>query len=597
MISSSPDIPKRQLSKPGLLLALGGVGLLGVACWLVWIMLHLLFSWCVTQFWVPTEVKVLTAELVESERSGSFLATATFEYQWNGRQHVGRRVWLSEFRDSDGGIQQSLGHKLEELEKSGQRTTCFVNPRNPEEAILVRQMYSETLTLLSLLTIVAGGIGALLLAFTVRREPTIDDVKAVFPKQPWRWLPDWHQEAIQPQFPDRISLPAVAFCSLVMPANIAALAEVIVGQTVSGWHAVNVVFFALTAIFIRFWLRFLRFGKVTLLLIDREGRSDELSGQVIIEKGVSENTPIQLRLECRVLKRFTANGESDTTIVFPHIDHLASKTEYDHAGRIQAPFRFVLPSGLPNSMHDAFQDDSVSEKQRTEWTLYAEGKACNPRFRSRFLIPVFRRKPASEKKHHDLIHFYTVLNDPIQLLTNEGIIVNTPDNGNILLHVPRMFQWKRKLFIVAYACGILIGAFFLISLSVFMAIIMLAGGVCLLMAALFRTLQSERLELCKDSIQMQLSYGPFFSQSAEVDYRDTHSLNAIDRPAKQWTRPQGFLSGLITDPQMVLTTKAGREIPICHQISLHCSIAIQAMIMKRMAAFEDNDSRAPSPPT
>ncbi len=584
MGSMSPIMLKTQrpLSKMGLLLAFCGVAMVGIACWLVWVTLQLLFWWCVTQFWIPTEAGVLTAELVEfhNKRGDHYLAKASFQYQWNGQQHIGHRVWLSEFRDSEGGVQQYLGEQLIELAKSGQRTVCFVNPHHPADAILFRQIYSETLTLLSLLTIACGGLGAVLLAITIRREPNMDEIKTAFPKQPWRWLAEWHNEEINPRVPDRISLPAIAFCLLTMPANIAALAEVLIDQSFSGWHVVNAGFIVLTAIFVRSWVRHWRFGKIGLLLHDREGRSDELRGKLIIEKGVPGKTPIKLRLECRLSQRFTKKGGSESEGVIPHVDRLSSSTELDHSGQIQVPFRFALPSGLPNSSHDAFQGESISKRQRTEWTLYAGTRETFPAFRSQFFVPVFRRKPTAEKSQDDLIHFYTVLKDPVELLTSEGLIITALTEGTMQIHIPRTFQWKQKVFLAIYASGILIGAFFLKELSLPMAIIMMIGGICLLLTALIRTLQSERIEFKSDSIRVQRSMAPFFNQTTEVDYKDIRHVPAFDRPAKQWFRPQSFLSGLVPDPQVILVTKSDSEVSICHQTSLQAAITIQAMILK-----------------
>ena len=576
----------RPITRGELLLAAFGVASWLISCWLIYSILHLLFLWCVAQTWVPAKATVLSAHLEASNpriavrRGGvGYSAKSTFEYQWDGKRHLGQRVWLAEFGNFFGGFQDEFGNELIEHARFGQVTMCFVNPQSPEEAILFRHVPSEVLTLLALLAIVTGGVG---FAFMPRRLPNLNEVKQVFPDQPWRWLPEWFDDSISPRTGHRLNSFWVAAGATTLPANIAALHEVIVHHVLLGAHWINVGFTVATCLGFHHWFLRRRFGNVKLLIEDRDGRSDKLSGCVLIDKRFAEVDEVQLRLECRVWKRISNSGEMDVHSLITHVDRLRVKVEKDLSGNVCGRFCFVLPSGLPNSAHEAFRDQTLSIRQQTEWMLHVSGVKGFFKPRTSFFVPVFRQRPTAERKKRDLIDFHTKTNDPISLLREEGLLVDALENGSLRIHVPRQIRWKQKILTVAVAAGLLAGALFVSSLDLPLAIPIFCAGLSCLIISLPLLLQSETIELHEEYLTATLSYLTFRQWSATACFSDIKQIRVIDRPGKELRLRKHFFSGLAIDPQMQLKTASGKRVSLCYQVSLVCTTAIQAMILQRL---------------
>lgn len=577
----------RPITRGELLLAAAGIVSWGISCWLIWSILHLIFLWCGPQFWVPASAKVLSAHLeIFNQRHGvGYSAKSTFEYEWEGKRHLGQRVWLTEFGDPFSGPHpfhgspRAFGSKLIELAKSGRATTCFVNPRSPDEAILFRHLPSELLTMLALFAIVTGAFG---FACMPHLSPDLNEIRMVFPEQPWRWLPDWFDDSISPRSGHRLNYFLIAAFATTLPSNIAALSEVIFHQVLLGSHCINVGF--IVAAVLGFHHGFLRrrFGNVKLLIEDREGRSDKLSGCLLIDKRFGEIEEVELRLECRVWKRIKSNDETDVRSLIPHVDRIKAKVESDFVGDLRVPFCFLLPSGLPNSAHEAFRDPALSMRQKTEWMLHVSGVKGFFEPRTSFFVPVFRQRPTAEKKQRDLIDFHTKRNDPITLLREEGLLVDALENGSLRIHVPRQIRWTQKILTVTVAAAILAGALFVSSFDLPLAIPMFCVGLLFMIVSLPFLLQTETIELHEEYLTTTLSYLPFRQWSNTARYSDVKQVSVIDRPGKELRLRKNFFSGLAIDPQMQLSTASGEWISLCYQVSLVVTTAIQAMILQRL---------------
>ena len=576
-------MPKRlrPITRGEWLLAVVGIVSWGISCWLIWSILHLIFLWCGPQFWVPARAKVLSARLeVFNQRHGvGYSAKSTFEYEWEGKRHVGQRVWLTEFGDPFGDSQHAFGSKLIEIAKSGRATTCFVNPRSPDEAILFRHLPSELLTMLALFAIVTGAFG---FACMPRFSPDLNEVKMVFPEQPWRWLPDWFDDSISPRSGHRVNYFLIAAFATTMPSNIAALSEVILHQVLLGSHCINVGFVVAAILGFHHGLLRRRFGNVKLMIEDREGRSDKLSGCLLFDKRFADIDEVELRLECRVWKRIKSGDETDVRSLIPHVDRIVAKVEPDFVEDLRVPFCFVLPSGLPNSAHEAFRDQTLSIRQQTEWMLHVSGVKGFFKPRTSFFVPVFRQRPTAERKKRDLIDFHTKTNDPISLLREEGLLVDALENGSLRIHVPRQIRWKQKILTVAVAAGLLAGALFVSSLDLPLAIPIFCAALSCLIVSLPLLLQAETIELHEEYLTATLSYLPFRQWSATACFSDIKQVRIIDRPGKELRLRKYFFSGLAIDPQMQLKTASGERVSLCYQVSLVCTTAIQAMILQRL---------------
>ena len=90
--------------------------------------------------------------------------TAEYAYQYGGKQYTGRRVSLYG-SDNVGSFQQDVYRQLSEYRKSGRPFRCYVDPQQPDESILFRDLRWEMIGFQSIFALVFGGVGFGLLAF------------------------------------------------------------------------------------------------------------------------------------------------------------------------------------------------------------------------------------------------------------------------------------------------------------------------------------------------------------------------------------------------------------------------------------------------
>ncbi|MFO0429331.1 MAG: DUF3592 domain-containing protein [Planctomyces sp.] len=145
----------------------------------------------VTSTWAETPAWIDRAELIiNSGGEGTTYSTrAEYRYEWKQKEYHGNRVWLSERSDS-GSFHSQIINELQSSQQAGRRFRCFVNPDNPSESILYRDLRYDLLLIYALFGVVFGGIGfgglyGLFLAG--RNARRMQQLAGLYPEEPWRW--------------------------------------------------------------------------------------------------------------------------------------------------------------------------------------------------------------------------------------------------------------------------------------------------------------------------------------------------------------------------------------------------------------------------
>jgi len=115
--------------------------------------------------WTRTPATLLACDLNVfhgSKGRVSYRVIARYRYEANGRRYIGDRVSLHAGSDSIGRFQQRLYAELKRCMDRRSPTTCWVNPRNDAEAILVRTPRPEMLAMMQIFVLILGGTGLLL---------------------------------------------------------------------------------------------------------------------------------------------------------------------------------------------------------------------------------------------------------------------------------------------------------------------------------------------------------------------------------------------------------------------------------------------------
>ena len=112
--------------------------------------------------WRETPARVVTCDLIVSHGSkggNSYRTSAQYQYEVNGVRYTGDRVSLHSGSDNIGSFHQRLYAELRRRMDRKEPTTCWVNPQNPADAILVRKPRPEMLIFMQLFVLGFGAAG------------------------------------------------------------------------------------------------------------------------------------------------------------------------------------------------------------------------------------------------------------------------------------------------------------------------------------------------------------------------------------------------------------------------------------------------------
>ncbi len=432
----------------------------GVAAagWMAWALWHSAEA----HWWVETPAKILEARLVESdgEDGTTYRAEATYEYTFGGRSYRSTRVSFYGGSDNIGSFQQDVYRELSRYAPPPQAERgrvaveadpraqdrpmfrCYVNPDNPQEAVLYRGVRIGMLLLQAVFALAFGGAGFGLIIGQVRasakrkkREVLAERV----PEHPWKWREDWASGVVRADrslamaalllagFWNLIAFP-LAIC--VVPA---ALRQ---GQYLALlallFPAVGVVF-AVWAV--RETVRRVLFGGAALELVTVPGViGGKLAGVIRVPRKVEAADGFHLTLKCaRTVSKETSDGRSTEEIVlWEDVQTIAVDAERDPT-RTAVPVLFAVPHDQPQSNPDAA--DPVA------WRL--ELSADNPGIdlAVRFEVPVFRTAESSPSFRLDdrPIRPFLAAADPLEELRRAKIRVESTEDGLAFVFPPARF--------------------------------------------------------------------------------------------------------------------------------------------------------------
>ncbi len=111
--------------------------------------------------WYDTPAMVVSAELHENsgDDSTTYKAVAQYSYRFNGRQYQGNRVSINKGSDNIGDYQQDTAHRLIQAYRNKKEITVWVNPDNPGESIVDKNIRWEMLAFSMLFVLIFGGVG------------------------------------------------------------------------------------------------------------------------------------------------------------------------------------------------------------------------------------------------------------------------------------------------------------------------------------------------------------------------------------------------------------------------------------------------------
>lgn len=365
-----------------------GVGALG---WTVWT----LATWASMQSWREVPARIEQVQLVSShsDKSTTYHVEAAYYYRWDGCEYRGDRVSMYSANDNLGSFHQRVAAELEGCRDRKVLFRCYVNPNNPLQVVLYRNLRIEVLGAMLLVCLLFGGAGFGIMIAGLYGRRIVQEQEALrqqYSGEPWRWRREWDKGVISAHTKGRMVATFIfaTFWNLVS----APLLFFVPGEVRDGNYAALIgllfplVGAGLLGAAIYLALQWRRYGATVFEMASLPGAvGGLLRGRVRIPAVVLPEEDACVALDC-VNRRTTGSGKNRSTsetIVWQ------AETAVPRNGLVQEsratliPVEFVIPVDQPPT------DDSNSDDQ-TLWRLRVKIVTSGVDFSANFEVPVFR---------------------------------------------------------------------------------------------------------------------------------------------------------------------------------------------------------------
>jgi len=149
----------KKNAHPGCLF-LFGMPFAGVGVLMMVLTFNAMSDWRAAKAWVevPAELHSVNLNSYSDEDGTTYSVEASYSYRFKGESYSGDRVGVFSGADNIGSFHHDLYDELSEAKQQGE-AVCFVDPDDPEEAILNRDMRWGMVLFYLLFLVTFGGVG------------------------------------------------------------------------------------------------------------------------------------------------------------------------------------------------------------------------------------------------------------------------------------------------------------------------------------------------------------------------------------------------------------------------------------------------------
>ncbi len=367
----------------------------GMGVWLA----STLVTYLSARSWVETPATIIRTDLKvhHGRKSTTYEVTAEYRYDFGGRKYTGNRVGLASGPDNIGSFHQNAYRELSDCQKSGTPFPCFVNPADPAQALLYRDLRWEMVAFQMIFVLAFGGVGFGLLfggLTAMGRQRAEAALAKAHPQSPWMWKADWAAGRIVSSAKKTMlaALTIALFWNLVT----APLWLVLPGEILdkgNGWALLGLVFPAI-GLLLAGWaifcvLRWRKFGQSVLQMAFVPGViGGQFAGVIQTSAKVRPEDGFHLRLRC-VRQVTTGSGKQRRTsesTLWEEEGTVMHELLEDQAEQSAIPVEFQIPS-------DCEPSDERNPNDRTLWRLTASAKVPGIDYSVAFEVPVFKTAP------------------------------------------------------------------------------------------------------------------------------------------------------------------------------------------------------------
>lgn len=341
--------------------------------------------------WVDVPAFVTQADLkIHRGKGTSYQVRANYVYEFGGREFAGNRVAIETGGDNIGDFQRATYEQLLQARDQKRAIHCFVNPKNPRESILYRDIRADVLLSQAIGGAFGGSIGIAVITYLIVRTRNLPSYNASAPdNEPWCAWSDWAAGEIRPSGSATLVVQVVfaamlwwILASLPVMLRFRSTFQQINSNFRWFIFALPIVIVVLLATLVYQWLRAAKYGVSLLRLVNTPGViGGQLAGFVQIPQLVNCDDGFLFKLKC-LQRRGSGRGAHDKAIwqqvevVFePITDYVTNTTAI--------PVSFTIPDDCePTSVH--------GKRNGVRWRLDVSAKVPGVDYKTWFEVPVFR---------------------------------------------------------------------------------------------------------------------------------------------------------------------------------------------------------------
>jgi hypothetical protein len=367
----------------------------GVGLFVGYLAFSMFLGWVEVLDWIEVPARIHAVELIEHvDDSVTYRVEAHYEYSYLGETYQSNRVSLSDSADNVGSFHQDIYQELARYRESDTTFRCFIDPDDPSESILYRNLRWGLLALMLVFALVFGGVGFGLIigAFVGQRIVTKEErQKAAHPDEPWLWDRNWVGGRIRGGSKAKaigITIFATIWNLISMVPTFLIWDEYAAGNTL----ILLVLLFPLVGILmafgaVRLWMQYFKFSQSFFEMTRFPGvLGGPLQGHILTGMKEAPEKGVRLTLSCvRSETRGSGKNKSTSERVLWQETDLIDRAQLAYtpgSWRIPVELGILYDAGPPSSTDN--DDDTVF------WRLEAWAALPGVDFEADFKVPVFR---------------------------------------------------------------------------------------------------------------------------------------------------------------------------------------------------------------
>ncbi|MDJ0908334.1 MAG: DUF3592 domain-containing protein [Woeseiaceae bacterium] len=170
---------------------------IGVGVWMGWSIGKIVHDSIEMRSWQPVQATLTSAGYTTHRgESDTWEAYAEYSYRFDGRPFVGFRVTIDSGGDNIGNYHRNMGDRLRAIMASGEPITVWVDPDNPQDSIIDREIRWGIVGFKSIFVLLFGGFGLGILIAAIRAPKEKDEALPRYQEAPWLLNDKWQTESV-----------------------------------------------------------------------------------------------------------------------------------------------------------------------------------------------------------------------------------------------------------------------------------------------------------------------------------------------------------------------------------------------------------------